>query len=166
MLHINNKVLKVADKIQDIINFFCLASLVFLVILQILLRYVFKLPLLGIEEMMMYPTIWLFMMGGASASLKNEHIECGMLDSLMLSKNVTNIINLVKHTASVIVSGMLCFYTFPMAQYSLKLWKTSGTLYIPMFYAEVSIFIGIVLMFLYSLFHLYNIISNRIREGK
>lgn len=149
-----NKLLKKLDQTQNIINVFSLSILTFLVVLQIILRYVLKLPLLGIEELMIFPTIWLFVIGGASASLRNDHIECGMIDSFIKDPKKLDIINLLKHILSSVISAVLTIYTFQMALYSFNLWKTSGTLYIPMFFAEGSIFLGMLLMFFYSLFHL------------
>ncbi len=34
---------------------------------------------MGIEELMLFPTIWLYMLGGANASQDRTHIECGIL---------------------------------------------------------------------------------------
>lgn len=157
----NNKVLKKLDTIQNVINTICLSALVVLVVVQIILRYVLKLPLLGIEEIMTYPIIWLFMIGGASASLREEHIECGMLESFVSSPKILAVFNLVKYICSFVISGVICTYTFQMAKYSFKMWKTSGTLYIPMFYAEVAMFVGMMLMFLYSMYHLLRVISTK-----
>jgi TRAP-type C4-dicarboxylate transport system permease small subunit len=161
----NNKLLARMDSIQNVINTICLASLVILVIAQIILRYVLKLPLLGIEELMMYPIIWLFMIGGASASLRDEHIECGMLESFISNPKVLSNFNIVKYFCSSAISGVICIYTFQMAKYSFKIWKTSGTLYIPMFYAEVALFVGMILMFAYSIFHLYRVFKTT-KDGR
>lgn len=161
MLNTSNKILEKLDAIQNVINTVCLSALVILVVAQIILRYVLKLPLLGIEEIMMYPIIWLFMIGGASASLRDEHIECGMLESFVSNSKVLSVFKTFKYFSSFAISGVLSFYTFQMAKYSLKLWKTSGTLYIPMFYAEVAMFVGMLLMFVYSAYHLWRVISTK-----
>ena len=41
-----------------------------LVFIQVILRYVFKAPLMRIEELLLFPTIWLYMIGGVVASMK------------------------------------------------------------------------------------------------
>lgn len=161
----SNKILEKLDAIQSVINTMCLAALVILVAAQIILRYVLKLPLLGIEEIMMYPIIWLFMIGGASASLRDEHIECGMLESFVSNPSTISAFNILKYFSSFAISGVLCTYTYQMAKYSLKIWKTSGTLYIPMFYAEAAMFVGMLLMFAYSTFHLWRVISTK-KDGR
>lgn len=46
---------------------------------EVVMRYVFKSSLMGVEEVMVFPIIWLYMLGGANASYEKSHIECGIL---------------------------------------------------------------------------------------
>ena len=57
------------------------AALMLLVMIgyEVFARYVLKSSLMGIEELMLFPIIWLYMLGGANASYENSHIECGIL---------------------------------------------------------------------------------------
>ncbi len=144
----------IATKVQAFMNSFFLSFLVVLVTIQIILRYIFKSPLLGIEELMIFPTIWLYMLGGASASLEGKHIECGMLDSLIKNPKTLQMTVIIKNIISVGVCIILCRLCFDFFSYSLKTWKISGSLYIPMFFGESSLFICILLMTIYSIFSL------------
>jgi len=155
----SNKIMQKLDLLLNVINTFCLSALVILCVVQIFLRYVLKLPLLGIEELMTYPTIWLYLIGGASASLRDEHIECGMIETFSSNPKIISLFKIIKYLFSFIISGVVCIFAFQMAQYSFKLWKVSGTLYIPMFYAEVAIFVGLLFMFICSILHLWGIIA-------
>lgn len=134
----------------DVFNSFCLMLLVLLVIVQIILRAL-KLPLLGIEELMNFPAIWLYLIGGAAASLKEEHIDCGMLESFVKSKKALERADWVKSILSLVITLIVTIFSFEMTKYSFKTWKLSATLNLPMFLAEVSIFTGLALMFLLSL---------------
>lgn len=125
--------------------------LAFLVFVQVLLRYVFKAPLMGIEELMLFPTIWLYMIGGANASYERNHIECGIL-TLYIKRPVSQyLFNIVKNLISLCISIWLTYWAYWYFQYSLKLWKTSQILYIPMFYAESALFVGLVLMTIHTI---------------
>ncbi|MFR5011834.1 MAG: hypothetical protein ACLTDI_13210 [Acutalibacteraceae bacterium] len=44
---------------------------------------------MGIEELMLFPIIWLYMLGGANASYEKSHIECGIL-TLISRRNAQN----------------------------------------------------------------------------
>ena len=56
------------------------AALMLLVMIgyEVFARYVLKSSLMGIEELMLFPIIWLYMLGGANASYEKSHIECGI----------------------------------------------------------------------------------------
>lgn len=41
---------------------------------QVITRYVLQIPVMGLEETMLYPTLWLYMLGAVNASRENTHI--------------------------------------------------------------------------------------------
>lgn len=47
---------------------------------QALTRYVFQIPVMGLEETMMYPTLWLYILGAVNASRENSHIRANVLE--------------------------------------------------------------------------------------
>ena len=49
-------------------------GMVALVTVQVILRAL-NMPLFGIEELLTFPTIWLYFLGGACASFTNSHIK-------------------------------------------------------------------------------------------
>ena len=49
------------DKVLDWINVFSLLSVAVLMFVQVILRYVLKMPLMGIEELCYFPTVWLYL---------------------------------------------------------------------------------------------------------
>lgn len=122
-----------------------------LIVIQVLLRYVFKAPLFGIEELMLFPIIWLYMIGGANASRTRSHIDCGIL-TLYIHEGTKGraVFNLIRSVVSVVVSLWLSYWAYWYFMYSLKAWKISPLLKFPMFLGESAIFIGLVLMTIYS----------------
>ena len=65
--------------VQRGICYICAIALPLIITYQVVLRYVLKAPLMGIEELMTFFIIWLYMMGGSVASEQRTHIECGIL---------------------------------------------------------------------------------------
>lgn len=63
---------------------------------EVVMRYVFKSSLMGVEEVMVFPIIWLYMLGGANASYEKSHIECGILTLYIKKEHSMLIFNLVK----------------------------------------------------------------------
>ncbi|WHH58225.1 TRAP transporter small permease [Petroclostridium sp. X23] len=131
-----------------------------LIFLQVLLRYVFNAPLMGIEELITFPTIWLYFLGGAYASNARSHIECGMLKLYIKRPVSTSIFNILKSIISLIISGWLTYWAGWYFAYSYKIWKLSDILYIPLFFAESAIFIGLVLMTIYTVSELIDHIKD------
>lgn len=81
--HIQNKVWKNIYRgivtIQRFICYACAIILPLIITYQVILRYILKMPLMGIEELMTFFIIWLYMMGGSVASEQRSHINCAIL---------------------------------------------------------------------------------------
>lgn len=153
-------------KLQKFITVVLAISVLLLVVGQVLLRYVFKAPLMGIEELLFFPTIWLYMLGGANASQERSHISCGIL-TLYIKKPLTMMkFNIMKNTVSIIVGVWLLYWAYWLFTYSLNLWKTSDLLYIPMFFMESAPFIGLLLMVFYGVIEWLDSIQIYLRERR
>lgn len=153
-------------KLQKFITVVLAISVLLLVVGQVLLRYVFKAPLMGIEELLFFPTIWLYMLGGANASQERNHISCGIL-TLYIKKPLTMMrFNIVKNTITIIVGVWLLYWAYWLFNYSLNLWKTSDLLYIPMFFMESAPFVGLLLMVFYGVIEWIDSIQIYLRERR
>ena len=49
--------------VQSIFIVGCILACVAIMCVQIVLRYVFHAPLMGVEELLYFPTIWLYLLG-------------------------------------------------------------------------------------------------------
>lgn len=144
------KIIKWLFTIKEFLAVGITLTVTLLVFLQVLLRYVFKAPLMGIEELLLFPAIWLYMIGGALASLKKDHISCGILTLYIHKPRSIRIFNLMKDIISAVISVWLAYWAFRYFLYSLQMWKVSDLLYVPMFYGESAIFIGLFFMVIYA----------------
>jgi TRAP-type C4-dicarboxylate transport system permease small subunit len=133
-----------------------------IVVYQVILRYVFKAPLMGIEELLIFFIIWLYMLGGSVASEQRSHIECGILTLYIKKDSHMKLFNCFKSAFSLVICAWLIRWTFWFFTYSFKLWKTSDILRIPMFIGESALFVGFVLMFFFGVLELIdNVIAYR-----
>lgn len=139
-----------AYSVQSKILFVLLLAVTFLEFIQVILRYVLHAPLFGIEELLLFPTIWLYLLGGANASWEKSHISCGVLSLYIKRPRSIALFHTVKGLVSLSVCGWLAYWAFSYFQYSLKVWKLSATLYIPLFFGESALFIGLLLMTIYT----------------
>ena len=137
---------------------YLLTALIVLVALgqfvQVVTRYVLQIPVMGLEETMMYPTLWLYILGAVNASRENTHIRANVLEIFLKTERQHTILAIVGEVISLVVGVWLCIWAWDFTRYAWRVWRESPTLYIPTFYSDVALFAGLVLMMLYTVWHL------------
>jgi TRAP-type C4-dicarboxylate transport system permease small subunit len=121
---------------------------------QVVMRYILELPVMGLEELLVYPTLWLYFLGSVNASREDTQIKANVLDVFLKTDRAKLIVRVIADLLSVIVASWLTFWAYDYFRYALRVWKESPTLYIPTFYAECAMFIGLVLMTVYAAWYL------------
>jgi TRAP-type C4-dicarboxylate transport system permease small subunit len=121
---------------------------------QVITRYVLQVPVMGLEETMLYPTLWLYILGAVNASREDTHIRANVLGIFLKTKAQHIKLAIVGEVISLVVGIWLTYWVWDFIRYSWRIWKESPTLYIPTFYADVSLLVGMVLMMVYTLMHL------------
>lgn len=132
---------------------------------QVLTRYVFQVPLMGLEETMLYPTLWLYILGAVNASRENSHIRANVLEIFIKTRRGHTLLAIIGEVISLIVALWLLFWAWDYTRYAWRVWRESPTLYIPTFYSDVALLAGLVLMVLYTLWHLLRHVQS-LREGE
>lgn len=121
---------------------------------QVLMRYVFELPVMGLDELLIYPTLWLYILGSVNAAREDTQIKANVLDVFLKTEKSRLIVRVIADIMSVTVSCWLTYWAWDYFKYAKRVWKESPTLYIPTFWAECSLFIGLTLMTIYSGYYL------------
>ena len=122
---------------------------------QVLMRYVFEIPVMGLEEVLVYPTLWLYFLGSVNASREDTQIKANVLDVFLKTDRAKLKVRLVADLMALTVSVWLTYWAWDYFRYALRVWKESPTLYIPTFYAECAFFLGLVMMTAYSAWYLF-----------
>ncbi|MEE4166839.1 MAG: TRAP transporter small permease subunit [Desulfocapsaceae bacterium] len=121
---------------------------------QVIMRYIMELPVMGLEELLVYPTLWLYILGSVNASREDTQIKANVLDVFLKTARSKLIVRVIADLLSVIVACWLTFWAWDYFKYAQRVWKESPTLYIPTFYSECALFIGLVLMTFYAAWYL------------
>ena len=122
-----------------------------LVFIQVLLRYVFNAPLMGIEEMLMFPTTWLYMCGAVKASSEKTQIVARVLEIFLKRQRSVYLLRAIGAAASTVVLIWVMKWGYDFFRYSLRVWKESPTLYIPTFWYEGVVFFSLVFILIYTI---------------
>ena len=123
------------------------------IFVEVIMRYVFKSPFVGLEELAAYVAFWLYFIGGSYGSYERSHISADL--SQLLFKNKLHYAKSRSFTS--LVSTALCLYVLPWA-YDYVKWgfamneQSRATMFgetYPVVYFQASIFIGLALMAFY-----------------
>ncbi|MDI9388273.1 MAG: TRAP transporter small permease subunit [Synergistota bacterium] len=144
------RVLAPLDKLLDCIIALSIVGIALLVFVQVLLRYVFHAPLMGIEELCLFPTTWLYLAAAVKASSEQNQLIARVLEIFLRRRRQ---IYFLRALAALVGTGILMWLTYwgyDFLKYSLRVEKTSDTLFIPMIYTEAAVFVCFALMLLYT----------------
>lgn len=145
------KIGNVLVNVQYDVSVVCAFLLLAMIGYQVIARYVLHANLMGIEEVMVFPMIWLYMLGGCNASCEKSHIECGILTLYIKKERSILIFEAVKRTLCFVILAWICRWSFFFFSYSLKTWKLADITYAPLFYANAALTVGFVIMEIYAL---------------
>ena len=129
---------------------FLISTVAVLEFYQVVMRYILELPVMGLDEILIYPTLWLYFLGSVNASREDTQIKANVLEIFFESVRAKLIIRVIADVMSFGVSAWLTFWAWDYFRYALRIWKESPTLYIPTFYAECAFFIGMAMTTLYT----------------
>lgn len=121
---------------------------------QVITRYVVQAPVMGLEETVMFPTLWLYILGAVSASRDNTHIRANVLEIFLKTPLQHTVLAIIGEIVSLVVGFWLLYWAWDYTRYAWRVWRESPTLYIPTFYADVALFTGLALMIVYTFLHL------------
>lgn len=99
---------------------------------------------------MLYPTIWLYILGAVNASREDTHIRANVLEIAIKTERGHTVLAIVGEIISLTVGLWLLSWAWEYTQYAWRVWKESPTLYLPTFYSEVALVAGLGLMMLYT----------------
>ncbi|SLM29469.1 putative DctQ (C4-dicarboxylate permease, small subunit) [Desulfamplus magnetovallimortis] len=122
---------------------------------QVIMRYILELPVMGLDEILVYPTLWLYFLGSVNASREDTQIKANVLDVFLKSDRAKLKVRIVADILSLVTALWLTWWAWDYFRYALRVWKESPTLYIPTFYAECVFLIGLVLMSGYAGWYLF-----------
>lgn len=123
------------------------------IFLEVIMRYVFQAPLVGLEELAAYVAFWLYFIGGSYGSYERSHISADL--SQLLFRNKLHYAK--SHMVTSLIATALCLYILPWA-YDYVHWgfvmneQSRSTLLgdtYPVVYFQASILVGLALMAFY-----------------
>lgn len=112
---------------------------------QALLRYFFHLPIMWLDEAIVFPAIWLYMLGFANASLERAQITAKILPALFPGPRAVAACDLCASFFSALISSWLTFHALDYFFYSIGANRQTASLFLPLCIGEAAIAAGLLL---------------------
>ncbi len=143
---------KYLEKIQQ---WLMIASSIFVVLIMcavVVLRYVFRSDLYGIEEIVIIAAFWLYFMGSSYGVYDKSHVKADILPQMMSKKNQAFLSVIISLTVSALCI-LFTYWSIDMISHCLKYMPRTTGLRIPIVVSQFSIFVGYFLMSIYSVIY-------------
>lgn len=145
-----NAAIGILDKIIDYFIVLNIVAISVLVCTQVALRYIFRMPLLGIEELCYFPTAWLYLGAAVKASSEKGQLVARVLEIFIKKQKSVYLLRAVAALLSCAILCWLTYWGYDLLKYSLRMDKLTDTLFIRWLYIESVPFIAMALMLFYT----------------
>jgi len=120
------------------------------VVLQVVLRYVFKFPLFGLEEFSRLIAVWVYFIGAVFGTKFDSHVQGDVAGRLFKTTRSKSVVKSITWCLSLLLCVLFLYHS---SKYSLWLYgtgeRTTG-LWWPRILSVGSMFFGAIFMTLYS----------------
>jgi len=148
-------------KLMKVVLVLCLAGLTALMFSEVWLRYILHLPLLWVEEVVVIPAFWLYMLGASYGSYDRSHIKVEIIDVLVKSENRRLTSHIITAIVTLALAVLFLFWASSFFIWDLSVDARTKLLQIPMMWARSSIFVGAILMVFYFSVELVDLVGQR-----
>lgn len=126
----------------------------FVLMAQVLMRYVFRSPFVWSEELARYTLVWAAMLGVSLAVREGRHISVDFLPTVM-GEASTRFFVVIAHLGVLAFSIVMVVYSIPQIERLAAIGQSSPTLGLPMWCVYASVPVGFGLAGLRTLQALY-----------
>ena len=121
------------------------------VVLQVLLRYVFKQPLFGLEEFSRLVAIWLYFLGAVLSTKTDNHVQGDVANKYITGERAKIILRTVVWTLCLVTCILFLYHSGTYSWWIYGTGERTTGLWWPRVISVGSMFFGAFFMTLYSL---------------
>ena len=141
--------------------------LVIIIGISVYMRYVMDSVFFGSDELLALLAIWLYWVGGAYGSYEHSHISADMTGLFIKNEKVLNIVRTVVKGVTVVITGVFAYWSiFEYFVNNITSSAVTTALRIPYWCSRSALTVGLVLMFLYSVYHFVRALHPRKDGGE
>ena len=161
-----NGFMKVLAAVEDTIVSICSIAMVFLVFLTVVLRYIFKTQIVGMEELIMLVAVAVYFIGAALGSREESEINADLISLFIKKPKGTAILRAYQRGANAVLMAICAVFTFQQVQVVVDAGSRTTGMKLPMWAHYTLIFIGVTLVSFYSFYNLAKYIVQIVKLSK
>jgi TRAP-type C4-dicarboxylate transport system permease small subunit len=143
------------NKFEEIYSGLLMIAVAVIAFVQVVVRYVLKIPAPWTEELDRYLMVWLVFIAGAIAVRKKAHLRIELLEELFRSEIASRILNIIVSVLILIFSAVLLIISLQFLRDQLMMGQLSPSMQISMAWVYAALSVGALLFFIHTGMHLY-----------
>ena len=144
---IDNGLSQVIKPIVIILSLFVASALVF----GIVSRSALNNPLLGLEELILFAIMWLYMLGASLASREGSHLSADFINNYVKSDKLKQFIRNLAMLISLIAVLAFVVWSYSLLTWGFTMQQSTPVFQLPMFITQSSMFVASILFLFYMI---------------
>jgi len=120
-------------------------------VLGIVMRSALNAPMLGLEEVILFSVMWLYMMGAALASRERSHLSADFVAVFVSNARTRNALHLLATLISLIMVIAFVVWSYDLLSWGLDRQQSTPVFRLPLYLSQGSLFAASVLFLFYML---------------
>ena len=142
-------------KLMEYILVFMSFMIAFLVFLMVIFRYILKINLYGMEELLIMIAWWLYFIGGSYGSYERSHIAVDAIDEFVSNEKIMGFLKVFRSISTSLLSIVLAYYSISFVSWGIKENVRTVVNHWPLAYSQFAILVGFFLMTFYSIVYAF-----------
>ena len=150
--------LELIEKFDAIVGRFLAPVVVFLslvvavgMVTGIVARSLFHEPLLGLEEVILFTVMWLYMLGAALASREGSHLSADFLSDYLADEKAKRIVHLIAKLITLTAVLAFVVWSFDLFHWGFTMEQSTPVIKLPYYLVQSSMFAASIFMAIYAL---------------
>ena len=142
------------------------AGVTLTVVLQVVLRYIFKFPLFGLEEFSRLIAVWVYFIGAIFGTKTDSHVQGDVAERLFGTSSSRAVIKTITWSLSLILCVLFLYHSTKFSVWLYGTGERTTGLWWPRIMSVGSMFFGAVFMTLYSIANFVKYLEAAVRRTK
>ncbi len=143
-------------KVEKIIIVITGIAVTTIVSMACLMRALFKIDLVGYEEILVMFAFWLYMIGSAYGTYEKSQITADILNIYLKEGILKSTINLIRSFLTLVLAAWFGLWAFGFTMWGIEMHTKTPVWRLPMVWGQSSIFIGLFLITIFNVLYFWD----------